>query len=440
MKSAGTGRVRLRTLVLIRWVAVAGQSVALIVVFYGLGFPLPIVPALALVAVSALFNVAMSSRGSASTQLSDRGAACHLAYDILQFTGLLFLTGGLHNPFSLLFLAPMTISATVLSLRSTLWLGLLAVACVSLLAHFYLPLPWREGGHPLSPLYIAGIWFALVIGMTFISAYAWRLVAEAQRMSDALVATRMALAYEQRRSALHALAAATAHELGTPLGTIAVVAKELSREVPEDSPLAEDVALLSSQAARCREILARLGHRPDDEGDNAFAILPLAALVATAAAPYRRKGIDLEIVSKDDTAAGGGRDRQPMVKRTPEIIHGLGNLIENAVDFARSAVRLEIAWNAREIRVEVLDDGPGMPTAILGTLGEPYITTRAKSGGMGLGVFIAKTLLERTGADLRFVNRPGGGVKVAIIWPHGILEPSDETPQEASENRDPPTA
>lgn len=435
-RPAARGRVRLRTLVLIRWVAVAGQTGALLFVHYGLGFPLPVVPTLALVAASALLNIAVSWRWSASTRLSDRGAAGYLAYDILQLAALLSLTGGLHNPFSLLFLAPVTISATILSLRSTLWLGLLALACMSLLTFLHLPLPWPGGEHPLSHLYIAGIWVALVIGMVFLAAYSWRVVAEARRMSDALAATQMALAREQRLSALDALAAAAAHELGTPLGTIAVVAKELRRELSADSPLAEDVALLSSQAARCREILARLSRRPEDESDRTFGIVPLEALVASAAAPHRREGIALEIVTKGDPTAAQGRGRQPMVPRRPEIVHGLGSVIENAVDFARSSVRLEVAWDARDIRVEVLDDGPGMATDILGALGEPYVTNRPETGSMGLGVFIAKTLLERTGADLRFANRPGGGAKVAVTWPRDILETSEETAQGASANRD----
>ncbi len=428
------GRVRLRTLVWIRWMAVAGQTVSLVFVYYGLGFELPIGPAMAVVAASVLLNIVVSlKRSSAAIRLSDRNAALFLAYDIIQLAALLYLTGGLKNPFAILFLAPVAISATILSLRSTQWLGLLAVASVSLLALIHLPLPWREGDLALPDLYIAGRWVALVLGTIFIAAYAWRVAAETKRMSDALAATQMALAREQQLSALGALAAATAHELGTPLGTIAVVAKELSREFPEDSPLAEDVALLSSQAARCREILAQLSRRPTGEDDSVYGILPISALVETAAMPYRREGVSLEIVSKGDDTGG---TPEPKVLRSPEIIHGLGNLVENAVDFAHSTAVVEVAWSADKVHVEVIDDGDGFAADILDALGEPYVTSRAEQDGMGLGVFIAKTLLARTGAKVRFANLPGGGAAVAIVWPRGILEAPEAVPREVPSQRD----
>ncbi|MCZ6522962.1 MAG: ActS/PrrB/RegB family redox-sensitive histidine kinase [Alphaproteobacteria bacterium] len=408
------GRVRLRTLVLIRWVAVAGQGTAILVVHVGLGFALPLGPALLAVIVSALLNVAVSIRYPPNKRLSDRESALYLAYDILQLAVLMFLTGGLGNPFSILMLVPVTISATILSLASTVWLAGLALACISALAVFHLPLPWKGGGLVLDPTYLLGIWSALSLGMLFLSAYAWRVAQESRRMTDALAETQMALAREQRLSALGSLAAAAAHELGTPLGTIAVVAKEISRELPRDSAFADDVALLSSQAARCREILKRLSAQPGEGGETPFDRLPLGALVEAAAAPHRRGEVEIEIVAQEGT--------QPVVARRPELSQGLLNLIENAVDFARHRVRLVVAWDQSQISIEVIDDGPGFASDIVGLLGEPYVSSRRESGGMGLGVFIARTLLERTGAEVSFSNLRSGGARVALKWPRAALE------------------
>ena len=252
------GRVRLRTLVLIRWIAVIGQLLALLFVQFGLAFRVPLAAGLAVVGVSVLLNLVLTLIYPASARLSDRGAAAYLAFDIVQLAVLLGLTGGLENPFALLILVPVTISATILSLLSTGALGLVVLICVAALDFRHLPLPWGAQALTLPGLYVAGTAAALLLGTAFIATYVWQVAAEARRMTDALAATQMALAREQQLSALGGLAAAAAHELGTPLGTITLVAKELSREVTAGSPLAEDVALLSSQAERCREILTRL--------------------------------------------------------------------------------------------------------------------------------------------------------------------------------------
>ncbi len=413
------GPVRLRTLAQIRWVAVAGQAVALLLVHYGLGFTLPIIPALGVVAASALVNLVTSIGRPGRAWLSDRTAAWFLAYDILQLGGLLFLTGGLTNPFALLMLAPITVSATNLSGRSTLTLGLLAIACASLLAVWHLPLPWLGEGLDLPPLLTLGTWTALVFGIVFLAAYAGSITTEARRMSNALNATQIALAREQRVSALGAQAAAAAHELGSPLATIAVIAKELARDVGADSPLATDIELLLSQSDRCREILARLSQRPEaGDGDTPYSRVPLSVLVDATAKPHGRDGVALGIEA--GTADGSA---EPVVSRRPEFIHGVGNLVQNAVQFARASVAVRVEWNGDTVRIEVLDDGPGFTPAILNRLGEPYVSSRTRSAGhMGLGVFIAQTILERTGAELEFGNRREGGARVVVRWPRAALE------------------
>ncbi|MAG97345.1 MAG: ActS/PrrB/RegB family redox-sensitive histidine kinase [Alphaproteobacteria bacterium] len=409
----GTGRVRLYTLVMVRWIAVLGQLSAVLFVHYGLDFSLPLGLALAAIGASVLLNVAVSLRYPVATRLSDREAALFLAYDIVQLAVLLSLTGGLTNPFALLFLVSVTISATILSLLSTIGLVILAVLCLSLVAAFHQPLPWSGPTPEFSVTYVSGVWCSLVTGMIFITVYAWRVAEEARRMSDALSEAHMALSREQKLSALGGLAAAAAHELGTPLGTITLVAKELSLELEPESPLAEDVELIMSQAGRCRDILNKLSRRPAQERPGPFAVMPAAALLDEVAEQYRREGITIFLDI-------GEMLEQPMIPRVPEIVHGLSNLIENAVDFARHEVHVGVAADVDDVTISVIDDGPGIAGSMLSALGDPYVSSRPNSG-MGLGVFIAKTLLERTGARVDFGNRRGGGAKVDITWPRSRL-------------------
>jgi two-component system, sensor histidine kinase RegB len=413
------GRVRLLTLVLIRWFALVGQLLAILIVKFGMGFDLPLTLALAAVGASALLNVAVSVRYAKSKRLSNREAAVSLAYDIVQLAALLFLTGGLGNPFSLLFLVPVTISATVLSLRSTLWLGLIALICISVLAGFHMPLPWVGAAPPLPQLYVAGIWAALVLGMGFISVYAWRIAEEARRMANALTETQHVLAREQKMSALGGLAAAAAHELGTPLGTIALVAKEVASQLPAGSEMAEDMGLISSQTSRCREILGQLSRSPEAEGRaGEFSQVSLATLMEEAADTYRTVDVSIDVRITGDAWSDN-------VPRHPEVLHGLANFIENAADFASSHVTVHGTWQENSLILKVSDDGPGYSSSILTRLGEPYVTSRRLNddggGGMGLGVFIAKTLLERTGAEVKFANQRGGGAEVVITWPKSAL-------------------
>ena len=413
------GRLRLRTLVVIRWVAVMGQAAAVVVVDLGLGFALPLVPVMGTVFLGAVSNVLMAITRPAQARLSDRDGAIYLAFDVLQLSLLLFLTGGVQNPFAILLLAPVAIAAATLSGPSTIGLGALTLAAIGLLGVFHLRLPWRDTGVELEATYQLGIVVALVVATLFIAVYAWSLANAQRRMSDALAATQAALAREQRLSALGALAAAAAHELGSPLSTIAVVAQELKREVPADSPLAEDIRLLVEQSRRCRDILARLAERPEQSGGAPYAELPISALVAAAA----EASADAHpVIAVTFASEGEGASAEPVVARSPEILHALANLIENARQFARGTVTVSTRWNAAALSVTVADDGPGFALDVLGELGEPYLTSRRAAGHMGLGVFIAKTLLERTGARVAFANRAEGGAEVAISWRRADIE------------------
>lgn len=414
--------VRLSTLIQLRWLAIVGQAVALLAVHYGLGFPLPFWSAMGAVAASVLFNAWLFLAFPAPQRLGHTAASLILGYDLLQLGFLLYLTGGLENPFAIFLLAPVTIAAAILRLRHTLALGALALLVLSVIGVSHHPLPWAAPGMTLPPLYQTGMFVALVISMAFLGIYVWQVAAEARRMQDALGATQLALARQKQLAAVGGLAAAAAHELGTPLATITLVAKELEREMNPSSPQLEDVRLLVSQAQRCAEILRSLTQKPplEDQAGERFVRMPLPLMIEQAAAPYRRAHPALEIIAK-------GEGAPPRVGRQAEITHALGNLIQNALDFAQDKVTVELEWTPATIAVRIADDGPGIDPNILAVLGEPYVTSRPEGakdghGGMGLGVFIAKTLLEQTQAQFKLQNRNGGGAEALALWRRRDLE------------------
>ncbi len=430
----GAGRVRLRTLSNLRWMAVAGQSAALFLVYFALGYSLPILYCACAIAVSAALNIVLALRYPATHRLTNREATFYLAFDMLQLAALLYLTGGMTNPFALMFVAPVVIAATTLNLGNVLILAGIAFASVSVIAVVHLPLPWPAHESLVLPqLYQAGIWTALVIGIGFTSVYAWRIASESARMSAGLAATQLALSREHRLAALGALATAAAHELGTPLGTIAVVARELERALPENSGEVEDVRLLRQQAERCRAIIARLAN-PEEALVGATARLPLGAFLDDIAAHHRGEDVAITVsvaMPKDSVV--------PQVWRAPELLHGLGNIIENAADFASATVAVSARWDEQFLDISVADDGPGFAPEIFEALGEPYITSRPghhalgetdmgpqgpldEHEGMGLGFFIAKILLEQTGGLVQAENPPGGGAMVSVRWARGVID------------------
>lgn len=403
--------MNLRTLLLLRWIAILGQGGAVLTVHFSLEYKLPLAACMATIGVSAALNLALMLNRADRPQLEDSTAARILAFDLAQISVLLFLTGGLENPFSVMILAPVIVSATILSRTATIVLCLLSLFVNTFLAFYHLPLPWIEPGGFVVPLpYVLGMWTGIAVATVFMATYVWSVAEEARRNFEALSATQAALARAQQMSALGGLAAAAAHELGSPLATITVAAKELQKEVPADSPLAEDADLLVSQAERCRDILARLAASPEVSGGAPYERLSLSALAEAAAVPYETDEIELDIVI-DDSVVGD----EPEATRSAEVLHGVGTLVQNAVQFARSAVELRLYWDDETVSITIRDDGRGFPAWLLTALGEPYVSTRARSGEhMGLGIFIAQTLLERVGATLAFRNQ--GGAEVVITW------------------------
>ncbi|MFZ5692854.1 MAG: ActS/PrrB/RegB family redox-sensitive histidine kinase [Pseudomonadota bacterium] len=430
--------VRLDTLVRLRWLSIIGQTAAVLVVYFGLEFDLPIYACLAVIVLSAWLNIALRIRFQQARRLEPSRAAWLLAFDIGQLAVLMYLTGGLDNPFSFFFLGPVLLSATALPARMTMLLGLFAIACATLLVFFHEPLPWSEeyGPMPVLPnLYMLGVWFSIALAIFFISIYAWQISEESRQLVNALAATELVLAREQHITQIDGLAAAAAHALGTPLSTITLIARELEREIDPKSPHAEDVRLLREQAQRCRDILAKLNEL-QAEGVP-FDGLPLPNLLQEVAEPHRHFGIAIDVKLPPDQTP-------PVAARNPAILYGLGNLVENAVDFARERVEITAEWTPDTVSVVISDDGPGFAPEVISRIGEPYVRSRrlrrmyaTGDTGMGLGFFIAKTLLERTGAKLTFVNKPfpASGAVVAIRWPRQVFEfsePSELEPKPAS--------
>ena len=427
----GNSRLRLVTIVRLRWLGILGQLVSISIVAFGLGFPLPLGSCLSFIALSAWLNVYLVLRFPARHRLSIGHATLLLTYDVIQLAALLYLTGGIENPCAMLMVVPVNVSAGSLPPRNTVLLGVLTGVCVAVISTTHMPLPWYPGMRlDLPQLYQLGYLAAFVACMLFIALYAARLAKESRQMSAALAATDLVLAREQKLHALDGLAAAAAHELGTPLSTIVLVAKELEKDSGASDAMREDLALLRSQALRCREILTKLTARPSEQ-DPLHAHLSVRELIDESAAPYRAHVKPIRVAAAPKVAEGPGRE-EPIGERRPGVIFGLGNLIENAIDFARSAVDISAHWTDRVVEVSIQDDGPGFQEDVLETLGEPYVTTRATGGrmgdgeskGMGLGFFIAKTLLERSGASIQLANRhpPERGAIVRITWPRAAFE------------------
>ncbi|MEM8787154.1 MAG: ActS/PrrB/RegB family redox-sensitive histidine kinase [Pseudomonadota bacterium] len=431
--------VRLRTLVYLRWLAVLGQLIAVVVSTQYLGVLLRLELCLLLIGLSAAVNLGTTLLYPENKRLDQREALLTLLFDIAQLFALLFLTGGLNNPFAVLMLAQTIIAATVLSLGATLMLGSVSLLAVTILAQVHVPLRLADGEIlAIPPILVGGIWSALTIAIVFLGVYARRVSMETYSMSEALTATQLALEREQKLTALGGVVAAAAHELGTPLATIMLVSSELADDLSDRPELAEDVALIRAQADRCRQILLSMGESGKEDLHLRYA--PFSAVIEEAARPHMNRAAVVEIRQR---GTGGA---QPEIRRQPELVHGVRNLVQNAVDFAETKVWIDLDWTESQLILRVGDDGAGYPADLLGRIGDPFLRPRNGTrsaererpgyAGMGLGLFIAKTLLERTGAALTFANgvRPGGpppdqpsGAIVQVVWERAQIEIPRET-------------
>jgi two-component system sensor histidine kinase RegB len=426
--------IRLDTILRLRWLAALGQLAAIFIVAQGLEFEFAVVPCLIIVSVSALVNLALQIAFNPMQRLEPIHAAALLGFNILELAALLFFTGGLQNPFSFLFLAPVLISATALPVRFTIALGATAMACATVLVIFYLPLPWdTEEPLVLPTIYLFGVWLSILLAIGVTSLYSFQVTEEARKLSDALAATELVLAREQHLTQVDGLAAAAAHELGTPLSTIALVSRELERALAGNADVAADIKMLREQTQRCRDILTKITQLSATGAP--FDRMTLSTLIEETVAPHRDFGIAIKV----RIAISG--IKEPVGTRNPAILYGVGNLLENAVDFARTEVEVNAWWNNDTVEIVIFDDGPGFAPDILKRIGEPYLSRRRASDeaagehqGLGLGVFIARTLLERTGAAVAFSNRifPDHGAVVQIVWPRPRFETTDSGEMAAS--------
>lgn len=438
--------VRLRTMIVLRWVAMTGQVAAIVVAIAFFDLRLELGLCLLAVGAGIVANLFAAFIYPQNKRLSEDETALTLLFDIAQLSFMLYLTGGLNNPFALLILAPVTIAATALRLKSTLVLGGTAILFITLLGFFFLPLRTDEGFIlQLPDVFRFGFWVAIVIGVGFLALYARRVASEVNSMSDALVATQMALAREQKLTDLGGVVAAAAHELGTPLATIKLVSSELVEELDDDEDLRLDAELIREQADRCRDILRSMGRAGKD--DLHMRQAPLDTVIREAADPHRERGKEIVF---DVSPASGGSSRQPTIYRRPEIIHGLRNLVQNAVDFSTETVWVDASWTDDRIAIRISDDGAGFPAQAIDRIGDPFMRIRKSQAdrskrpeydGMGLGLFIAKTLLERSGGTLTFANgsdpflteaeRPDrSGAIVEVSWPRTELAADDATASE----------
>lgn len=434
--SEGRDHLRLRTLVLLRWTAIVGQSGMVLFVAYGLGFHIHIWLCAAIITASIWLNLLLALGRRTTQAMQGWEAALQLSFDALQLSALLGVTGGLNNPFCLMLIAPATVAAANLPTRFGLAVVSVSLGAAVVLAFWSLDLPWMAGqSFALPDTYRFGFLSAILVGIVFTAGYAWQAALESTRMEQALAATQAVLEKEHRLSALGGLAAAAAHELGTPLGTIQVVAKEMLHSLPHDNPLYEDAQLLVSQSQRCRDILKSLSAKPEQR-DSVYDQMTLTAFLQAATAPYESSGIRFVIaITAPKAASETEADDDPgeilHIRRRPEWLHALSAFIENATDFARSTVWLRVEVTHAFVRLSIEDDGPGFSPDILSRLGEPYISSRTygedealpagkaagkSHSGMGLGFFIAKTLCEYTGANVTFGNRDEGGAYVRALW------------------------
>ena len=403
-----------KTLIILRWIALLGQLIAINLVYFFLKLEFPILIAHAIILLGVSTNFVLQFRIK-SIQLKDFYASSFLTFDLIQLSLLLYLTGGISNPFSILMIIPTIVSSTFLSMGSTIVLGVLTVCFLFLLTIFHYPLPVIHDGSVTFPkLYLIGYFIAIVIGLIFLSYFGIRFSGESKRRSDAVNKLQQAIAKEYELESLGGQAAAAAHSLGTPLATISVVATELKKELGNNKEFSKDIDLLVSQTKRCGEILKKISKKQIKE-DEFFSKTNLEDLLDEILISFRETSSkEIVLVSKDNKNSFN-------LQRTPELIYGLRNFIGNAVKFSKSRVEIILISDEQTIQIKINDDGPGFPEDIIEMIGEPYIQSKSNqvssNSGTGLGTFLGKTLLERQSANLNFTKDTKlKGASVIVEW------------------------
>ena len=410
-----------KALVLIRWIALFGQSAALFTVFFFFNFEPPFLSAFGIILVGVALNIWQAWRTRHVTQTSALELLLALSFDVIQLAGLLYLTGGLTNPFSILLLAPIAVSAALLDFRSTAVLVILVGVSATLLSRFHLPLPLLSDRFVLPPLYLTGLLSALMVSALFISFYVWWLADKSRRTSASLVATQLVLEREQRIENLGTLAAAAAHKLGTPLNTITLISHDLQdrlKQQPNSQTLSEDINLLIDESERCRVILSELDRDVNTDRFADDVTMPVSQVLQTMLDP---KLTELSTLLELTTGALD-ESSEPLSKPLPDLKYTLETLLDNARDYAVSAIKLDIGWTATDIDISLSDDGPGFSPNILARIGQPGNSSRdGRDGHRGLGLFLAVTLVNSLGGQIDIYNEEVGGAAVHITIPRERL-------------------
>ena len=402
------------TLTILRYIAIFGQFIAVNLVFFYYDLQFPLKESYIIILVGLITNLFLQLRVKVN-QLKDSYASLFLLYDLFQLSSLLYLTGGIFNPFSILLIIPTIVSSTFLSMGTTIILGVITSFLLFILSFIYLPLPGLEKNiFDVPNFYKLGILTAILIGLVFLSYFGIRFAGETKKRSEALRKLQEVISKEYELESLGGQAAAAAHSLGTPLATISVVAKELKKEIGDNKEISKDIDLLISQTKRCSEILKQISKKQIKE-DIFLSSIKFEDLLYEIINSFKEtssKNLDLQTIKDNNKIA---------IQRTPEIIYGLRNFIGNAVKFSKSQVNVNLRSDQKIIEIKINDDGPGIPEDIIQKFGEPYIRSRSKelsaNSGLGLGTFLGKTLLERQGAKLVF-NRSGelGGAQIVLSW------------------------
>ena len=420
ISSLGLG-IRAKTLINLRWIAVLGQTITCLVVEYFFGFQLPWLEILLTVLALIISNIALYPRYSTNNRLSETATTVVIAADILQLALLIFFTGGLSNPFVVLFITPIAITVTSLPIRSTSILIFLTIIFITILGSFNYPLESNMLDLSVPPIFILGMWVSLFVTILFLTFYAGGLTDESRKISAALKVAENLLVKEKNLSSLDGLAAAAAHHLGTPLGTISLIANELKNDESINENAKKDLMILSEEVDKCKKILGSLGEKPSSD-DDLITKIELQALLEELCELIKVKEIKFSINFNDNDPGM----KEILLRRRSELLLGLSNIIENAADFASTTVELNVSKSGKFINLEINDDGKGFSNSILSRIGDPYVSSRSKSSnngdGLGLGFFISKTLLERLNISIQAYNKvhPEHGAVVLIKIPYDV--------------------
>jgi two-component system sensor histidine kinase RegB len=407
-------QIKLLTLINIRWVAILGQFITISIVYFYFNFSFNIEYCYLLVLFSSFLNIFLQIRSKKTELLSNKQATFSILYDLFQLFGLLFLTGGLTNPFSILIVAPTTIAAGFLNLRSSILIGFLSTVLIIILSLFYFELPGIENNYLFPKFYILGLALALCTTIVFLAIYSQRLAIESAQRSEAFNVLQQIFLREQELKSLGGLAAAAAHELGTPLNTISLVAKELKKEIGSNKKFNQDLDLLISQSKRCSDILKQISKNPYTEKEDNFFDKASFKIIVHEVIDSLKDLSKKKIIINDDEYK-----KDYLITKKIEIIYSLKNIIDNALKFSSDKIEIFLLSNEEQLRIKVEDDGEGFSKQILGFLGDPYINKKdldKNKEGLGLGIFIAKVFLERLSAIINFYNLEGKGAVVDISW------------------------